>query len=151
MATPAHPTEPHAGDTIGVAAAARPETLTGPPSAAYACQVVPDAALSGTPALSGFDRRRCERRECSISVTVEFTQQTRQHPVGIGQPVNVIMKDISCTGVGVVTPFAFAKGDRLHIMIPTPGGAPLRRLAKVVSVRLDERQWRVGLHFIATE
>lgn len=151
MGTTPHPSDTHLSPAIGSIPPAHREELPVPPTAAHACQVVPESSASAPTTLSGCDRRRFERRDCSISVTVVFTQQTRQHPVGVGQPVTVTMKDISCSGVGVVAPFPFAKGDRLHIMIPTPGGSPLCRLAKVVSVRHEERQWRVGLHFIAAE
>jgi hypothetical protein len=64
------------------------------------------------------------------------------------EPANVVLKDISADGAGLICDAELALGKRLLLQLPSIGGVPLSLHANVVGSRmLGPGRYRIGLQF----
>jgi HD-GYP domain-containing protein (c-di-GMP phosphodiesterase class II) len=120
------------------------------PKGNAAFQKVSDLVASGTSAgLLGSERRRHSRYECNTKVKIKFLRQIKPYPADIGELFEVLVEDVSRSGVGIITPQPMARGDLLHLTLPGKEGANIERIVQVVRVRARrDGTWHNGLCFV---
>jgi HD-GYP domain-containing protein (c-di-GMP phosphodiesterase class II) len=115
-----------------------------------AFQKVSDLVASGAEAGTlGSERRRHTRFPCNTPVKIKFLRQIKRYPAEIGAFFEVLVDDVSRSGVGIITPVPMARGDLLQIALPGKGGASIERIVQVVRVRSRrDGKWLNGLCFV---
>ncbi len=103
----------------------------------------------GPVAIGEDNRRRFTRFTCSTMARARFVEQSRPHPVVKGEPFTVRLVDVSRGGACAEADWSFAKGEVVHVTIPSSNGKTLSRYARVARVRSGGRgKWLIGLTFI---
>ncbi len=115
-----------------------------------AFQKVSDLVASGCAAgVLGSERRRHTRFSCKTPVQIKFLRQVKRYPKKVGELFEVLIEDVSRSGVGIITPLPMARGDLLHLTLPGKAGTSIERIAQVVRVRMKpDGTWHNGLCFV---
>lgn len=136
------------GDTVeGKVGSLNDVTPQSPPGLTTAAPVQDPAPVAANGAAD--NRRKYDRRACRLVASARFVEQSRPHPVAKGQPFEVLILDIGRGGVCAEAYWPFARGELLHVSLPTPDGRTLSRYARVARVRAGRAgRWHMGLCFV---
>lgn len=100
-------------------------------------------------ARSGKQRRRHTRYVAELKIIGRFVWQGKDYPVKIGTWTEFETRDVSRSGLQIVTPWPLAINDVMEFQLPTPGGRKATRMAVVIRVRKTEQnEWSAGLMFV---
>ncbi|MFG0256311.1 MAG: HD-GYP domain-containing protein [Phycisphaerales bacterium JB043] len=106
---------------------------------------------SSQPLGHGHDERRgAPRVAYERSIRACVLHRGKLSTATIGQEVMLISVEVSLTGIQVITPWAFSKGDIFMLNLPKPGDKVIAQRARVVRVRKrEDGNWIAGLEFLA--
>lgn len=122
------------------------EDPKGNPAFQKVCDLV---ATNKSAGILGSERRRHNRYTCNKPIKAKFLRQIKPYPVELGEVFEVIVEDISRSGVGILTPVPMARGDLLHLSIPGKDDSIIERIAQVVRVRSKrDGSWHNGMSFV---
>jgi len=98
---------------------------------------------------SEIDRRHQARCDCGLAGFAKSLEQTIPQPVQAGGSFPVTVSDFSPAGARLQTPHELGVGDRLEIIVETPGsGEPLRKACRVIwTGQTAQQQWSAGIEF----
>ena len=103
-----------------------------------------EQAQPATPAdgATGRDRRRHPR----VAVQGQVPTTLRR---AAGETIEVSMRDLSRSGVGLFAPVPMEPGERVELVCESPGRPVLRAMCRVAACRTDEEgRHMVGLEFV---
>ena len=100
-------------------------------------------------ARAGKQRRRHPRYVAELKIIGRFVWQGKDYPIKAGTWTEFETRDVSRSGLQIVTPWPLAINDVMEFQLPTPSGRKATRMAVVVRVRKTEQnEWSAGLMFV---
>jgi HD-GYP domain-containing protein (c-di-GMP phosphodiesterase class II) len=95
------------------------------------------------------ERRASPRVQFHTSLKAVVLHHGKLSSSTIGQEVLLISIEISRTGIQVITPWAFSRGDIFILHLPKPAGKTIQQRAHVVRVRQrEDGNWIAGMEFL---
>ncbi|MHC4976683.1 MAG: HD domain-containing phosphohydrolase [Planctomycetota bacterium] len=105
--------------------------------------------ISSNAHLTQDERRGAPRVNYETSLRASVLHHGKASNAAVGQELMLLSVEVSLTGIQVITPWAFSKGDILMLHLPKPGGKVIPQQARVVRVRKrEDSNWIAGLEFL---